>query len=124
MKYDKMVALNHEKKQKNIDKITSALNEMLNRRERISITALAKYTELDRSYFYRNVEAHSLVEDAMLEQGECYNPKKVIFDRACRDVNVQLKIRIQILKKEIARLEKENQELSEKVIKLKEQLNR
>lgn len=124
MKYDKIVALNQEKKEKNIHKIERTIIEMMNRKEKISITALAEYTKLDRSYFYRNVEARSLVENAKLEQGECYNPKKVIFDRACRSVNRQLEIHIKSLKKEIKRLENENQQLLEENMKLKKDLNK
>lgn len=119
MRYDRIVALNQEIKQRNLYKIEREINEMINRKERISITALAEYTKLDRSYFYRNVEARSMVENAKLEQGECYNPKKVIFDRACRSVNKQLEIHIKNLKKEIKRLEQENQKLVEENIKLK-----
>lgn len=122
MKYDKMVALNQVKKQENISKVKREIEEMLYRKEKITIKALAGYTKLDRSYFYRNAEARCLVENAMLEQGECYNPKKVIFDRAFKNVNMQLKLHIQNLKEEINRLENENQQLLEENIKLRKQL--
>lgn len=124
MKYDKIVAMNQEKCRQNIDVVKRKLNEMLSKKERISITVLAKYTELDRSYFYRNMEARNLVETAMLQQGECYNPKKVIFDRASREVNIQLKIYIQTLKKEIKRLELENQQLVKEKIKMEQQVKK
>lgn len=124
MKYDKIVDLNQEIKQKNIGNVERAINDMINRKERISITALAEYTKLDRSYFYRSVEARSLVEKAKLAQGECFNPKKVIFDRACRSVNRQLEICIQGLRTEIKRLKQENQKLVEENTKLKNDLRK
>lgn len=111
MKYDKIVAMNQEKGKRNIETVKGKLNEMISKKEKISITALAQYTKLDRSYFYRNIEARKLVEEAMLQQGECYNPKKIIFDRASREVNTQLKIQIQTLKNKIKMLEIENQQL-------------
>ena len=67
---------------------------MLDRKERISITALASYVGVDRSYFYRNKQARQMVDDAWRQQGECYNPKKAIFDRATAEVNKQLKRQI------------------------------
>ena len=64
---------------------------MLRRKERISITTLAKYSGVANSYFYRNEEVKQVVEEAQFKQGECYNPKKAIFDIATEEVNKQLK---------------------------------
>lgn len=46
-----------------------------------------------------------MVDDARLQQGECYNPKKAIFDRATAEVNKQLKRQIILYKKRIKELE-------------------
>ena len=82
MKYDKIVGLKKQQEKENLEIIQREIDAMLRRKERISITALAKYAGVDRSYFYRNLQAKQMVEEAQLKQGECYNPKKAIFDRA------------------------------------------
>ena len=46
-----------------------------------------------------------MVEDAQLKQGECYNPKKAIFDRATEEVNKQLKRQMILYKRRIKELE-------------------
>ena len=91
MKYDKIVGLKKQQEKENLEIIQREIDAMLRRKERISITALAKYAGVDRSYFYRNLQAKQMVEEAQLKQGECYNPKKAIFDRATEEVNKQLK---------------------------------
>ena len=78
MKYDKIVGLKKQQEKENLEIIQREIDAMLRRKERISITTLAKYSGVDRSYFYRNLQAKQMVEDAQLKQGECYNPKKAI----------------------------------------------
>ena len=82
MKYDKIVGLKKQQEKENLEIIQGEIDAMLRRKERISITTLAKYAGVDRSYFYRNLQAKQMVEDAQLKQGECYNPKKA--DRTTR----------------------------------------
>ena len=116
MKYDKIVGLKKQQEKENLEIIQREIDAMLRRKERISITALAKYAGVDRSYFYRNLQAKQMVEDAQLKQGECYNPKKAIFDRATEEVNKQMilyKRRIKELELQIELLEEENQRLKE-----------
>lgn len=121
MKYDKIVELKQQQEKENLAVIRKEVQSMLDRKERISITALAQYTGLDRSYFYRNKKARRIVDDARLQQGECYNPKKVIFDSITEDVNKQLKRQILLYKRRIKELEtqieilsRENRELKAK----------
>ena len=91
MKYDKIVGLKKQQEKENLEIIQREIDAMLRRKERISITTLAKYAGVDRSYFYRNLQAKQMVEDAQLKQGECYNPKKAIFDRATEVTGRMLK---------------------------------
>ena len=81
---------------------------------------LAKYAGVDRSYFYRNLQAKQMVEDAQLKQGECYNPKKAIFDRATEEVNKQLKRQMILYKRRIKELELQIELLEEENQRLKE----
>lgn len=105
MKYDKIVELKQQQEKANLEMIQREIQAMLDRKERISITALASYAGVDRSYFYRNKQARQMVDDARLQQGECYNPKKAIFDRATAEVNKQLKRQIILYKRRIKELE-------------------
>ena len=107
MKYDKIVELKQQQEKENLAVIRKEVQSLLDRKERISITALARYTGLDRSYFYRNKKARRIVDDARLQQGECYNPKKVIFDSITEDVNKQLKRQIILYKHRIKELEEQ-----------------
>lgn len=107
MKYDKIVELKQQQEKANLEMIQREVQAMLDRKERISITALASYVGVDRSYFYRNKQARQMVDDARLQQGECYNPKKAIFDRATVEVNKQLKRQIILYKRRIEELEKQ-----------------
>ena len=66
MKYDKIVGLKKQQEKENLEIIQREIDAMLRRKERISITALAKYAGVDRSYFYRNLQAKQMVEDAQL----------------------------------------------------------
>ena len=96
---------------------------MLERKERISVTVLAKNTGFAKSFFYRNQEVRKALDDAQLQQGECYNPKKVIFDRALEETNINLKSAVMKLKKRIKELENENSRLEKKVEELTGELN-
>ena len=64
MKYDKIVGLKKQQEKENLEIIQREIDAMLRRKERISITTLAKYAGVDRSYFYRNLQAKQMVEDA------------------------------------------------------------
>lgn len=114
MKYDKIVELKQQQEKANLEMIQRELQAMLDRKERISITALASYVGVDRSYFYRNKHARQMVDDARLQQGECYNPKKAIFDRATAEANKQLKRQIILYKRKIKELEEQVEILAQK----------
>ena len=117
MKYDKIVGLKKQQEKENLEIIQREIDAMLRRKERISITALAKYAGVDRSYFYRNLQAKQMVEDAQLKQGEC---KKAIFDRATEEVNKQLKRQMILYKRRIKELELQIELLEEENQRLKE----
>lgn len=120
IRYDKIVGLKKQQEKENLEIIQREIDAMLRRKERISITALAKYAGVDRSYFYRNLQAKQMVEDAQLKQGECYNPKKAIFDRATEEVNKQLKRQMILYKRRIKELELQIELLEEENQRLKE----
>ncbi|WP_216697201.1 DUF6262 family protein [Anaerostipes faecalis] len=123
MKYDKIVAMNQAKSKQKADIAIREIGETIERKERISVTALAKRTGFAKSFFYRNPEVRKALDDAQLQQGECYNPKKVIFDRALEEKNVNLKSMNLKLKKRIKELEDENSRLEKKVEELTKELS-
>lgn len=123
MKYDKIVAMNQAKSRQKADIAIREIEKTLERKERISVTALAERTGFAKSFFYRNQDVRKVLEDAQLQQGECYNPKKVIFDRALEEKNINLKSIILKLKKRIKELESENIKLEKKVEELQQKLN-
>ena len=123
MKYDKIVAMNQAKSKQKADIAIKQIEKMLERKERISVTVLAKNTGFAKSFFYRNQEVRKALDDAQLQQGECYNPKKVIFDRALEETNINLKSANMKLKKRIKELENENSRLEKKIEELTRELN-
>lgn len=88
--------MNQAKSRQKADVAISEIEKMLQRKERISVTELAKNTGFAKSFFYRNPEVRKALDDAQLQQGECYNPKKVIFDRALENTNINLKSKEQL----------------------------
>lgn len=113
MKYDKMVSINQEKSREKIILAKRTIDEMLKRREKITIASLARYTGLSKGFFYSNPEVRDAVNKALLQQGACYNPKQVIIDRVMTGKIVTLKKMLNLQKRTIKQLEVDNQALQE-----------
>ena len=122
MKYDKMVSINREKSQEKIALSKRTIDEMLERKEKVTIAALARYTGLSKGFFYSNSEARDAVNKALLQQGACYNPKQVIVDQVMSGKITTLKKMLSLQKKTIKQLETQNQELQEENRSLKKEL--
>ena len=99
-------------------------NSVIDLRIELLKAALAKNTGFAKSFFYRNPEVRKALDEALLQQGECYNPKKVIFDRALEETNNNLKTAVMRLKKQVAELEKEKSRLEKKVEELTRELEK
>ena len=100
----------------NLQDVTTIVAQMHRNREPLLHTAV-----------YLELCAHDLehlkllqTEDAQLKQGECYNPKKAIFDRATEEVNKQLKRQMILYKRRIKELELQIELLEEENQRLKE----
>lgn len=124
MKYDKMVAISQEKSKQKMEIAKRQINLMLDKRERITVTALARYTGFSKTFFNRNPEMRRAVDEAKLQQGECYNPKKVIFDMASRETHINLKIKIKTLETRNKELVEKNQILEHEIQELKRKVAR
>ena len=113
MKYDKMVSINQEKSREKIILAKRTIDEMLKRREKITIASLVRYTGLSKGFFYSNPEVRDAVNKALLQQGACYNPKQVIIDRVMSDKIITLKKMLNLQKRTIKQLEADKQALQE-----------
>lgn len=119
MKYDKMVEISQKRSKEKVEIAKNKIREMLEKKERITVTALAGYTGFSQTFFNRNPEVRRAVDDAKLQQGECYNPKKVIFDMAARDTIMHLKIKVKTLEVRNAELMEKNKILQQELAELK-----
>ena len=129
MKYDKILAINREQGKQNAEIIKNEIQKMLERKERVTVAALGRYTGFSNSFFYKNKEVKNAVKAAQLQQGECYNPKKAIFDMVLEEKITKLKIAntklkkqnkelldaYERLEKELKRAKAENEELKRKI---------
>lgn len=111
MKYDKIVAMNQEKSRRNVAIVKKEIHNMLERREQITITAIAKSTGFDRSFFYRNLEARKAVAKAITCQTTYYNPDQVIINQKLKEKTFDLQLEIIKLKLEVEKLRTRNQQL-------------
>lgn len=122
MKYSKMVEISQEKSREKVERVKIEIESMLARKERVTVSGLERATGFSNSFFYRNVEVNQAIKEAQLKQGECYNPKKVIFDRALKNTVTYLKTELLKLKKDMKKLEQKNVELQEENARLKDKL--
>lgn len=122
MKYDRMVDINRKKSESNVQIVKQEIQRMLDRKEKVTVTALERYTGFSYSFFYKNEKVKNAIKAAQLEQGECYNPKKVIFDMALESKVESLKTSIWKLKRQNKDLTNENQKLKEDLRKAQEEI--
>lgn len=122
MKYSKMVEISQEKSREKVERVKIEIESMLARKERVTVSGLERATGFSNSFFYRNVEVNQVIKEAQLKQGECYNPKKVIFDRALKNTVTYLKTELLKLKKDMKKLEQKNVELQEENARLEDKL--
>ena len=120
MKYNKMVEISQEKSREKVERVKIEIERMLTRKERVTVSGLERITGFSNSFFYRNTEVNQAIKEAQLRQGECYNPKKVICDRALKNTVIYLKR--ELLKKDMKKLEQINIELQKENSKLKLEL--
>lgn len=119
MKYDKVVAMNRQQGKQNAEIVKNEIQKMLERKERVTVAALVGYTGFSNSFFYKNKEVKNAVKSAQLQQGECYNPKKAIFDMVLEEKVANLKIAITKLKKQNKELLGTNERLENELKRVK-----
>lgn len=111
MKYDRIVEINQEKCRQNIRLVQNEIQRMIEKRERITVTVLAKNTGLSRGFFYQNEKIRKIVEDATRRQLVTCNSQESISQIALEEENLNLKMTIKILKLKVEQLECQNNKL-------------
>lgn len=131
MKYDKMIAVNKAESEQKIKKAIRAIDDMSARGMPISVTELVRWTGLSRGFFYKNPLIREELDNAIKNQGACYNPRQVIIDKAMNNTLMILKSEIRKVKAQNEELQLKNEELCEQnkclnkeVENLKKQLGR
>ena len=81
MKYDKIVAISQEKSKVKAEIAKQEIQNMLDRKEKVTMAALIRKTGFSKTLFYRNIEVRTALDKAYREQGACYNPKQIIVDK-------------------------------------------
>ena len=124
MKYDKIVAISQEKSKVKAEIAKQEIQNMLDRKEKVTMAALIRKTGFSKTLFYRNIEVRTALDKAYREQGACYNPKQIIVDKVMEEKLNTLKIAVTKLKKENIKLTLQNEELLKEIERLKLQLEK
>ena len=124
MKYDKIVAISQEKSKVKAEIAKQEIQNMLDRKEKVTMAALIRKTGFSKTLFYRNIEVRTALDKAYREQGACYNPKQIIVDKVMEEKLNTLKIAVTKLKKENIKLTLQNEEHLKEIERLKLQLEK
>ena len=124
MKYDKIVAISQEKSKVKAEIAKQEIQNMLDRKEKVTMAALIRKTGFSKTLFYRNIEVRTALDKAYRVQGACYNPKQIIVDKVMEEKLNTLKIAVTKLKKENIKLTLQNEELLKEIERLKLQLDK
>lgn len=127
MKYDKMVAIVHEESDRKMRIAKKAIAEMVNKKEKVTVSALVEKTGLSRGFFYKNPAVRIELDYAKCKQKET-NLELVeeLNNDAQEKVIVKEVIKIKLLNEELISanraLEKSNSKLRKEVARLKNQI--
>ena len=116
-KYDNMIEWNRKASEEKISKAKSAIREMIEDEEKVTIPKLMKKTGLSRGIFYKNPTVRKEMDRALDLQAGMVDSKRKVLDLAMEN-------RIELLEKTIRELKKENKELKQKNEKQQKLLNK
>ena len=115
-KYDNMIERNRKVSEEKISRAKSAIREMIEDEEKVTIPKLMKKTGLSRGFFYKNATVRKEIDRALDLQAGMVDSKRKILDLAMEN-------RIELLEKTIKELKKENMELKQQNEKQQKLLN-
>lgn len=116
-KYDNMIERNRKVSEEKISRAKSAIREMIEDEEKVTIPKLMKKTGLSRGFFYKNATVRKEIDRALDLQAGMVDSKRKILDMAMEN-------RIGMLEQEILKLKKENAELKIQNAKQQKLLNK
>lgn len=116
-KYDNMIEKNRRASEEKVAKAKSAVREMIEEEEKVTIPKLMKKTGLSRGFFYKNPVVRKEIDRALELQAGMVDSKRKILDMAMEN-------RIGMLEQEISKLKKENAELKIQNVKQQKLLNK
>ena len=108
-KYDKMVEMNHKQSEEKIQRAKTAIREMIEEEDKVTIPKLIQKTGLSRGFFYKNPEVREEVDRALQQQAGMVDRRKKILDMAMDSRILQLEQTVAKLQKEKKQLQKENE---------------
>lgn len=117
-KYEKMVSTVQEMSRTKIKMARQAIDEMVKREEKISVTVLVKKTGLSRGFFYKNPEIRMDIIKAKEKEKEYSGRKK--YDRPVDEMIHE----IDLLRTLNDSLQHENSELKKQVDRLEKRLDK
>ncbi|MCI9076979.1 MAG: hypothetical protein HFH10_14600 [Dorea sp.] len=115
-KYDNMIEKNRKASEEKVAKAKSAVREMIEEEEKVTIPKLMKKTGMSRGFFYKNPVVRKEIDRA-LELQAGVDSKRRILDMAMEN-------RIGMLEQKISKLKKENAELKIQNAKQQKLLNK
>lgn len=108
-KYDKMVEMNHKQSGEKIQRAKTAIREIIEEEDKVTIPKLIQKTGLSRGFFYKNPEVRKEVDRALQQQAGMVDRRKKILDMAMDSRILQLEQTVAKLQKEKKQLQKENE---------------
>lgn len=108
-KYDKMVEMNHKQSEEKIQRAKTAIREMIEEEDKVTIPKLIQKTGLSRGFFYKNPEVREEVDQALQQQAGMVDRRKKILDMAMDSRILQLEQTVEKLQREKKQLQKENE---------------
>lgn len=130
MKYDKMVAIVQEESNRKVRIAKKALTDMMNKNEKVTVSALVLKTGLSRGFFYKNPVVRIELDYAKRKQDETYHGaiQGVVDDDLESLIPGKDAIKIQLLNNELIainrKLEQDNEKLRKEIARLHKQLQR
>lgn len=116
-KYDNMIERNRQVSEEKISRAKSAIREMIEEEEKVTIPKLMKKTGLSRGFFYKNPTVRKEIDRALDLQAGMVDRKRQVLDMAMEN-------RIEMLEQTISKLKKENMELKQQNEKQQKLLNK
>ncbi len=116
-KYDNMIERNRKVSEEKIARAKSAIREMIEEEEKVTIPKLMKKTGLSRGFFYKNPMVRKEIDRVLDLQAGMVDSKRKVLDMVMEN-------RIELLEQTVTKLKKENAELKRQNEKFQKLLNK